>query len=77
MSIKLIVEKYCGNCDEFEPEVKREIVKEMYTGDAFDFIPKMKVEREIDTKVLCKHARRCESMFKTLKEFKEATDGSK
>lgn len=59
MSIRLLVEKYCQNCPEFEADVE----KTDFCG-SFDEIHQ--------TTVLCKHRERCKEMRKYLrKEMKE------
>ena len=59
MSIRLLVEKYCQNCSEFEADVE----KTNFFG-SFDEIHQ--------TTILCKHRERCEEIKKYLKkEMKE------
>ena len=57
--IRLYVERYCNNCSEFEPDVRKE-TQEFYTDYSEDFPER--IERT-DTHITCKHATRCENMF--------------
>jgi hypothetical protein len=67
--IELILDSYCQNCPEFEPEVDMDI----RTCTTSDF----RLEDPIticDTTITCKHKLRCKSMVRQLKKEQEKND---
>lgn len=58
--IELILDPYCQNCPEFEPEVDKDI-REYRSYDMRDKHEE-KLFTECDTKIICKHKLRCYSM---------------
>ena len=60
--IELIVNSYCNDCPEFEPDVD----KNVFTWESFDF--RDEPVTKCDTKITCKHKPRCESMIRQLKK---------
>ena len=70
MGIALSIEKYCGNCPDFEPDVEKNECR------SFDF--SFGGDRVIaETVVMCKYRHRCASQMEYLKEQnrKEKRDG--
>ena len=55
--IKVSVEKYCHQCQDFVPDVTQ--AKRMFGDDANDIIL-------TDTIIQCEHRRRCEAMMRYL-----------
>ena len=73
MSIRFVVNEYCGNCNEYEPEVERE---QIAYRDDLAFLPK--TEYMSETTIRCKHSQRCGSMLEYLEreKNKETKDDS-
>lgn len=78
--IKLIVEKYCHNCPEFEPDVDKKVA----SSEEIDFTEVMygrKIRYFCETVIKCEHHARCQAIrnrleSELLRERKENTDGS-
>lgn len=64
--IKVLVEDYCHNCPEFEPDVHRESFRFDYS-----FIP----EEKMNTTIYCVHKDRCRGIRAYLNDQKEKKDG--
>ena len=58
MSINLLIAGYCEDCEEFEPEVEKDIFK-MFGG-----------KRICTTDIKCVHENKCEKIFNYLDEKK-------
>lgn len=67
MAIELIVEPYCADCLEFEPDVEKPHRTLLYLDDTGEGIM-----AQSDTTVKCIHKKRCANMMNFLKGKKEA-----
>ena len=72
--IKLEIDKWCDNCDEFEPEVHKDNNSEyLYNSMTGNYIPRY----DCTTVIECAHRCRCHSIMKYLvdKRNEEKSDG--
>lgn len=64
MSIRLEIEPYCDNCDEFQPEVNKNAAYNDLTDDLM----------YCDTIITCKHANMCRSIKRYLDKGRKSND---
>lgn len=60
--IRLIVEEYCQNCPEFEPDVNKD-KQEMVDIDLVSFMGREKRKVFCNTTVACQHRDRCAVIY--------------
>ena len=71
--IRLVVEKYCDNCPEFEAHVEKNI--DVLRSFSPDSIRGYYEKSLTNTTITCEHSARCACMMTELTKVKEKKDG--